>query len=70
VLPLLKTMGKVPFPADQVEAHQLELKKIVKIIDQNKTLKSKKKPEEPVPVLDNIEALTTKDGEGNDIVSW
>lgn len=67
VLPLLKTMGKVPFPVDQVEAHQAELKKIAKIIDTNKTLKAKKKPEEAVPVLDNIESVVSKDEEGNEV---
>lgn len=33
-------------------------------------MKAKKKPEEPVPVLDNIESVISKDDEGNEVISW
>lgn len=39
VLPLLDSFGKVPFPADQVESYQAELKKRDAIIEKNKKLK-------------------------------
>jgi hypothetical protein len=37
--PLLDCFGKVPFPTDQVEAYQGELKKRDVIIEKNKKLK-------------------------------
>ena len=40
VLPLLNCFGKVPFPTDQVEAYQAEIKKRDAIIEKNKKLKS------------------------------
>ena len=39
LLPILDCFGKVPLPADQVEAYQGELKKRDTIIEKNKKLK-------------------------------
>jgi len=39
VLPILDSFGRVPLPADQVEAYQNELKKRDAIIEKNKKLK-------------------------------
>lgn len=39
VLPLLESFGRVPFPSDQVETYQAELKKRDAIIEKNKKLK-------------------------------
>ena len=55
VLPLFELFGRFPFPEDQVEHHQAELKKKTAIEEKNKKLRQQKKPEEPVPQLDNIE---------------
>jgi hypothetical protein len=38
-----------------VDAHLAKLKARDVIVDKNKKLKTQKKPEEPVPILDNIE---------------
>lgn len=57
VLPLFNLIGRFPFPADDVENHLKELKARDGIIEKNKKLKSQKKPEEPVPQLDDIEAI-------------
>jgi len=70
VLPLLNCFGRVPFPADQVEAYQVEIKKRDVIVEKNKKLKQQKKQEEPVPILDNIESETGKDADGNDEAKW
>ena len=48
-------IGRMPFPADQVEGHMAKLKQRDQIIEKNKKLKTSKKPEEPVPIIDNIE---------------
>ena len=42
VLPILGCFGKVPFPADQVEAYQAEIKKRDVIVEKNKKLKQHK----------------------------
>lgn len=55
VIPLLGLLGKFPFPEDQVQNHLALLKSRDVIIEKNKKLKASKKPEEPVPALDNIE---------------
>lgn len=55
ILPLFDLFGRFPFPEDQVEHHLAELKKKTAIEEKNKKLKQQKKPEEPVPQLDNIE---------------
>ena len=52
ILPILDSFGRVPLPADQVEAYQAELKKRDAIVEKNKKLKQQKKQEEPVPILD------------------
>lgn len=69
VTPILEHFGRVPFPADQVTAHQAKIKERDAIIEQNKKTKGKK-PDVPVPVVDAIEAKTTKDADGNEVVSW
>lgn len=66
VLPILDSFGRIPLPADQVEAYQNELKKRDAIIEKNKKLRTQKKPEEPVPILDLLENETTRDSEGNE----
>ena len=40
------------------------------MIEKNKKQKTAKKPEEPVPVLDNLESKTSKDSEGVETVNW
>jgi hypothetical protein len=40
------------------------------IIEKNKKLKASKKPEEPVPVLDNIEQITKKNDDGETVQIW
>jgi len=52
---ILAKIGRQPFPADQVDAHQVKIKQRDQIIEKNKKLKNSKKPEEPVPILDSIE---------------
>jgi len=66
----LDCFGRVPFPADQVEAYQAELKKRDAIIEKNKKLKQQKKPEDPVPIMDSIESETTRDADGNESTNW
>lgn len=70
VVPLLNSFGKVPFPAEQVESYQAELKKRDAIVEKNKKLKASKKPEEPVPILDSLESEPSKDADGNDITNY
>jgi|TARA_B110000305_G_C19367194_1_gene602532 hypothetical protein len=55
ILPILDSVGKFPFPEDQVENQLAEIKKRDAIIEKNKKLKASKKPEEAVPQVDNIE---------------
>jgi len=52
---ILDMVGRFPFPEDQVETQLAEIKKRDAIIEKNKKLKASKKPEEPVPQVDNIE---------------
>jgi hypothetical protein len=40
------------------------------IIEKNKKLKQQKKPEEAVPVLDNLESEQVKDEDGNEVTQW
>lgn len=54
IQPLFSLIGKFPFPEDQVESHKIALKNRDAIVEKNKKLKASKKPEEPVPVLDEI----------------
>lgn len=70
VSPLLANMGKVLFAPEQVEAHQEKIKQRNVIIEKNKKLKQQKKPEESVPIVDNIEQTMTRDEEGNEIQQW
>lgn len=70
VTPLFGLLGKFPFPADEVEGHLKKLKERDVIVEKNKKLKSQKKPEEPVPVLDNIEQITKKTLEGEIVQEW
>ena len=69
-MPILDCFGRVPFPADQVEAYQAELKKRDAIIEKNKKLKQQKKPEDPVPIMDSIESEITRDADGNESTNW
>ena len=52
---LFEQIGRIPFPQEQVEAHQAKIKARDGIIEKNKKLKASKKPEEPVSQLDMIE---------------
>ncbi len=52
---LFEQIGRIPFPQDQVEAHQAKMKARDAIIEKNKKQKAAKKPEDPVPSLDMIE---------------
>lgn len=70
ITPLLSSFGKVPLPADQVEAYQAELKKRDVIIEKNKKLKASKKPEEPVPIMDALESEVQRDAEGNEVTNY
>jgi hypothetical protein len=70
VIPLFGLLGKFPFPEDQVESHLAKLKARDGIVEKNKKLKSQKKPEEPVPVLDNIEQVTKKTIQGEIVHEW
>lgn len=70
VTPLFNLIGRFAFPEDQVEGHLAELKKRDAIIEKNKKLKASKKPEEPVPQLDNIEQIQKKNAEGEIVTEW
>ena len=70
VIPLFEGIGRFPFPAEEVENQLAELKKRDAIIEKNKKLKASKKAEEPVPQLDNIEQITRKNEEGEEIQEW
>lgn len=67
IIPFFEGIGRFPFPEDQVENQLAELKKRDAIIEKNKKLKASKKPEEPVPQLDNIEQITRKNETGEEI---
>ena len=70
VIPMLGHIGKFPFPEDQVQNHLAALKNRDTIIEKNKKLKASKKPEEVVPILDNIEQITTKNDDGQTVQIW
>lgn len=70
ILPLLESVGRFPFPEDQVENQLAEIKKRDAVIEKNKKLKASKKPEEPVPQVDNIEQITRKNEAGEDVQEW
>lgn len=70
ILPILESVGKFPFPEDQVENQLAEIKKRDAIIEKNKKLKASKKPEEPVPQVDNIEQVAKKNENGEDVQEW
>ena len=70
VKPLFNLIGRFPFPADEVENHLKELKARDAIIEKNKKLKSQKKPEEPVPQLDDIEEIKRINEQGEEIAEW
>ena len=53
--PLIDCMGKKPFPEEEADAYLKKMKERDAIVEKNKKLKASKKPEEPVPLLDNIE---------------
>lgn len=67
---IFEQIGRIPFPQDQVEPHLAKLKARDQIIDKNKKLKASKKPEEPVPILDNIEQSTYINAEGQEVQGW
>lgn len=70
VKPLLAVMGKDMFAPDQVEAHQEKIKQRNKIMEDNKKKKAKKQPEDPVPVIDNLESAVVRDNDGNEVTQW
>jgi hypothetical protein len=70
VKPLLDCMGKVEFAPEQVDIHQNKIKERNAIIEKNKKLRSQKKPEEAVPIVDNLEQVQSRDTEGNEISTW
>lgn len=70
VIPLFDMIGRFPFPEDQVDNQLAEIKKRDAIIEKNKKLKASKKPEESVPQLDNIEQITRKTEEVEEIQEW
>ena len=70
VLPLLKCFGRQAFPVERVVQYQAELKARDAIIEKNKKQKAAKKPEEPVPVLDNLESEVQRDENGTEVTVW
>lgn len=67
--PILENFGRQPFPVSEVENHKIKLKERDAVIEANKKTKGKK-PDLPVPVVDNIEPKTTKDVDGQEITNW
>ena len=47
-----------------------KLKQRDQIVEKNKKLKQSKKPEEPVPIIDNIEQANTTNHEGQEVAGW
>jgi len=47
-----------------------ELKKKDAILEKNKKLKASKKPEEAVPVLDQLESVSSRNEDGTEVISW
>ena len=70
VKPILAVMGKDMFAPEQVEAHQEKVKLRNKIVEDNKKKRAKKQPEDPVPVVDNLESAQARDGDGNEYTQW
>jgi hypothetical protein len=70
VIPIFEAIGRQPFPEEEVEAHLAKCKARDQIIEKNKKAKSSKKPEEPVPLLDNVEQVAQTDAEGNEVFHW
>ena len=70
VKPLFNLIGRFPFPADEVEEHLKNLKARDAIVEKNKKLKSSKKPEEPVPQLDDIEEIKKVNEHGEEVAEW
>lgn len=70
VEPLLKQLGKEEFSADKVEEHKKALKDRDTIIEKNKKAKSSKKPEEFVPVVDQLEEEKTVNANGEPQINY
>lgn len=68
--PIFDMIGRFPFPEDQVEEHKAALKARDAIIEKNKKLKASKKPEEPVPQLDDITQITRVNENGEEVQEW
>jgi hypothetical protein len=47
-------VGKIPMSTEEVEIHNKKVKERDAIVEKNKKLKIQKKPEEPVPILDEV----------------
>jgi hypothetical protein len=67
---IFEQIGRLPFPQDQVEAHQAKIKARDAVIEKNKKLKASKKPEEPVPLLDMIENTTYTNADGQEVQGY
>ena len=68
--PIFDSIGRFPFPEDQVADQQAALKARDAIIEKNKKLKASKKPEEPVPQVDTIEQITRVTEAGEEVEEW
>ncbi len=68
--PIFDSIGRFPFPEDQVEEHKAALKARDAIIEKNKKLKASKKPEEPVPQLDDITQISRINENGEEVQEW
>lgn len=66
VKPLFDNIGRFLFEGD-VDERQKDLKARDAIIEKNKKLKASKKPEEPVPQLDDIQQITRVNSGGQEI---
>jgi hypothetical protein len=53
-------IGKIPMTQEDVESHNKKLKDRDLIIEKNKKLKIQKKPEEPLPVVQDVENIEGK----------
>ena len=69
VKPLFDNIGRFLFDGD-VEERQKDLKARDAIIEKNKKLKASKKPEEPVPQLDDIQQITRVNSGGVEVQEW
>lgn len=50
-------VGKLPMTTEEVEQHNKRVKERDQLIEKNKKLKIQKKPEEPIPILDEISLI-------------